>query len=244
MVVFHIFLYYVVQSLINHLSATVVFTCCAVALTLYWSCIRFFIFSSVSSITSFQPSTRSRYCSSDWLRSLIDMRWFCISCVSRLLVAFRVVWVWETWSRTWRVKSWGSETKSQAPPSFFVCFSVIGCLKVRIGFWTVIWTMDLLLSEYHSLDVFKLLLQPADLLAVQRHIQTAWAVRRGAQVCETKEKENEKRKSEARWKFMMSVNDISKPLVTTCVFYYAGIWPLFAPHSIISHFIKALKHII
>lgn len=129
MVVFHIFLYYVVKSRINHLSATVVFTCCAVALTLYWSCIRFFIFSSVSSITSFQPSTRSRYRSSDWLRSLIDMRWFCISCVSRLLVAFRVVWVWETWSRTWRVKSRGSETKSQAPPSFFCLFFCYRMLK-------------------------------------------------------------------------------------------------------------------
>lgn len=43
-----------------HLSATVVLTCCAVALTLYWSSVRVFIFSSVSSITSFQPSTRSR----------------------------------------------------------------------------------------------------------------------------------------------------------------------------------------
>lgn len=31
----------------------------------------------------------------------------------------------------------------------------------------------LLLSQYHSLDVFKLLLQPAYLLAVESHIQTA-----------------------------------------------------------------------
>lgn len=31
----------------------------------------------------------------------------------------------------------------------------------------------LLLSQYHLLDVFKLSLQPADLLAVQRHIQGA-----------------------------------------------------------------------
>lgn len=90
------------KHLFNHLSATVVLTCCAVALMLYWSSVRDFIFSSVSSITSFQPSTRSRYRSNDWLRSLMDMRWFCMSRVRRLLVAFRVVWVWETWSRTWR----------------------------------------------------------------------------------------------------------------------------------------------
>lgn len=87
-------------SLHSHLSATVVLTCCAAALMLYWSSIRSFIFSSVSSITSFQPSTRSRYLSSDWLRSLVAMRWFWMSRVSRLLVAFSVVWVCETWSRT------------------------------------------------------------------------------------------------------------------------------------------------
>lgn len=87
--------------LFNHLSATVMLTCCAVALTSYWSSASVFIFPTVSSITSFQPSTRSRYLSSDWLRILIDMRWFCMSRVSRLLVAFRVFWVWEAWSRTW-----------------------------------------------------------------------------------------------------------------------------------------------
>lgn len=55
-------------------------------------------------------------------------------------------------------------------------------------------------------------------------------------------KKGEKRDSEASWTFMMSVNDIWKPLVTTCVLYYTEIWTLFAPHSIISHFIRALKH--
>ncbi|TNN60652.1 hypothetical protein EYF80_029125 [Liparis tanakae] len=48
------------------------------------------------------PSTRSKYLSSDWFRSLIDMRWFCVSRDSRLLVVLRVAWVWEAWSRTWR----------------------------------------------------------------------------------------------------------------------------------------------
>lgn len=106
----------------NHLSATVVFTCCAVALMLYWSSIRLFSFSSVSSITSFQPSTRSRYLSSDWLRSLIDMRWFCMSRISRLLADFSMVWVWETWSMTWKVtgiKSWSSEMNGVLSSTLF-----------------------------------------------------------------------------------------------------------------------------
>ena len=56
-----------------YLRATVVLTCWTVALRSYWSWDNVFMLSSVSVITSFQPSTWSRYLSSDWLMSLIDM---------------------------------------------------------------------------------------------------------------------------------------------------------------------------
>lgn len=92
----------VLSQLFIHLCATVVLTWCAVALMSNESSSSVFIFSWVSSTTSFQPSTRSRYLSSDWLRTLIDIRWFWMSRVSRLLVSFSVAWVWEAWSRTWR----------------------------------------------------------------------------------------------------------------------------------------------
>lgn len=50
---------------------------------------------------------------------------------------------------------------------------------------------NLLLAQYHSLDVFKLSLQLADLTAVQRRVKAARGIRRGAQICEAESAKKE-----------------------------------------------------
>lgn len=168
----------VLSQLFIHLCATVVLTWCAVALMSNESSSSVFIFSWVSSTTSFQPSTRSRYLSSDWLRTLIDIRWFWMSRVSRLLVSFSVAWVLEAWSRTWRRT---------------MVVNFLWALNYWSPFiiWAFFWRPPyLLLCQYHSLNVFKLFLQLTDLLTVQSCIQAAWTVRCGPHIWDGKLKKD------------------------------------------------------
>lgn len=50
---------------------------------------------------------------------------------------------------------------------------------------------DLLLSQYHPLEVFELSLQPSDLLTVQSHVEAAGAVGGRAQVWEEQNERTE-----------------------------------------------------
>lgn len=45
---------------------------------------------------------------------------------------------------------------------------------------------NLLLAQYHPLDVFKLSLQLPDLPTVHRRVKAARGIRRGAEICEAK----------------------------------------------------------
>lgn len=50
--------------------------------------------------------------------------------------------------------------------------------------WRMCHPPYLLLSQYHSLDVFKLSLKPVELLSALTHAKTAWTVSGGAQTWE------------------------------------------------------------